>query len=215
MLFAYPLARGALVAGVHFEGLYTCVSVHVCERPSACSSCFCSGGWSSTNRRSGQERPLISSFRQRGATIAGAVAAGGRNLQHPSPLWPQSPQPFFRRAITPSALGPFGPAAAAGGTATGGAESTETFSLSQLLRTSPHDMLGEASTPAVALGPPSHTCSVRSGCGLEQHVSGFAPASIITVSGVDATAMARQQLDLLVSSIHTTLNAEPTAWGSR
>ncbi|GLI69972.1 hypothetical protein VaNZ11_014625 [Volvox africanus] len=172
-------------------------------------------------RRSAQDRALASSsFVRRSITAAGATASAARFAQNPSS--PLSPPTTYgnleKRTLTGSSYGPLVPAAGGNGGGTtgtaataGGGECVEPLNLSQLLQSNPNDLLG-VSYQAAAL----HTGSFRSFAGLENlgGVGNGIAASIITVSGVDNAATARQQLDLLVSSIHATINTDPAAGGA-
>ncbi|EFJ43535.1 hypothetical protein VOLCADRAFT_119072 [Volvox carteri f. nagariensis] len=189
------------------------------------------GGSVSAGRRSGQDRTLAAtSSTQRGSTAAcmiggggspGAIAMAGRAAVAPhhsaSPLSVRCTGTTERRALTASGLGPLGTAGGGGGAvATAGAECVEPLSLSQLLQSNPNDVLAGFSHQA----PPLRTGSSRSLVGLENGGAGcgggglFTTAHIITVSAVDNAATARQQLDLLVSSIYATINTDHAAGGT-
>ncbi|GIL81972.1 hypothetical protein Vretifemale_10900 [Volvox reticuliferus] len=169
-------------------------------------------------RRSTQERALTTaSFIRRSITAAGATSPAARLAHNPSS--PLSPRTTYgnleKRTLTGSSFGPLGPATGGNGgvagaaVVTGGGECVEPLNLSQLLQSNPNDLL------AVSYQAAPHTGSSRSFAGLENlgGMGGGFAASIITVSGVDNAATARQQLDLLVSSIHATISTDPAAGG--
>ncbi|GLC43339.1 hypothetical protein PLESTF_000423200 [Pleodorina starrii] len=178
---------------------------------------------STTTRRSGQDRALAAaSFVRRSITAANAAAGApaARAVHFPSPQSPRSTGTHERRALTASSLGPLAVGGGGGAAAAaGGGECVEPLNLSQLLQSNPTDLL----TPAARTGSlrslggvePGLVAAGGGGGGLGGGGGGgnFTAASIITVLGVDNAASARQQLDLLVSSIHATISTDPAAGG--
>ncbi len=161
-------------------------------------------------RRTGQDRGIFAT-----AAAAAAAAAGGGSNGAGQPRAIHATSPRINGASSLSTTPKAAAAAAASITAAVGGELVEPLNLSQLLQSNPNDLLAGLTMAGC------RTSSLRSLAGLldpglavgSGGVGGgvFPTASIITVSGLDNAASARQQLDLLVCSVHATINTDAGA----